>query len=401
MRKFSQINEAKTNRLEIQNDTVNYISTDDLDKYLNIAGKFIMPETKEIVNWLKVNNDSYLHTLDPDANEDNALAAFYNAGVPKDEKLKRLYALVGKVVKAERIIEIPVFQTKEQFESIINKKVSPDEVLLDLTTEKGRSDVYKKYQPLIHKIVNQFYGKSSLPREELYAVACEGLVEAMNAFGHPKVRDPKTGKWVEVEKDEKHASYSFTQFAAQRIRTTILAAVENSHLVRIAKSAQKKEREEKGHNTKSNTVSGNKTVGHDSEGNGKTLFDYIEDSENGGKSIDAEDLMKLWKKAYARLESKFPKEDMEFFYRVKRLNGYEDEKKNQKELAAEYGLKPSTANIRLQNIVKAALKDKVLKDIFTEILELTHECKQDKYREEDNLSEEKKLPAGLKIDVED
>ena len=115
-----------------------------------------MPETKEIVNWLKVNNDSYLHTLDPDANEDNALAAFYNAGVPKDEKLKRLYALVGKVVKADRIIEIPVFQTKEQFESIINKKVSPDEVLLDLTLKRAVLMFIKSINHLFTKLLINF-----------------------------------------------------------------------------------------------------------------------------------------------------------------------------------------------------------------------------------------------------
>ena len=35
---------------------------------------------------------------------------------------------------------------------------------------------------------------------------------------------------------------------------------------------------EKEYNTKNNTVSGNQTVGHDKDGNGKTIFDYIENS---------------------------------------------------------------------------------------------------------------------------
>ena len=108
MRKFTQIKEAKA-ALDIQPESLNYASAEDLEKYLTVAGKFIMPETKEIVNWLIINNDTYLHDLDPKMTADNALAAFYDAGVPKDEKLKELYKLIGLVVKAERLIEIPVF----------------------------------------------------------------------------------------------------------------------------------------------------------------------------------------------------------------------------------------------------------------------------------------------------
>lgn len=396
MKKFTDSTKSTKSKLEIQPDSINYISEEDLDKYLKIAGKFIMDETKEIVNWLKINNDSYLHDLDPDADADNALAAFYNAGVPKDEKLKHLYTLVGKVVKADRIIEIPVFQTKEQFNGIIDKKVSPDEVLLDLTSEKGRTKIVNQYQPLIHKIINQFMGKSSLPREELYSCALFGLVYAMNHFGKPKKRE--NGKWVDDEKSEKHAGTTFGQFAAYHIRQTILWNIEdNSRTVRTPKSAQKRERDEVGYNVKNNTVSGNKTVGHDSEGNGKTLFDYIENVENAGKSLNNEDLMKLWNAAYAKLDEKFGKEAMELFYRCYKINGYEDEKKNQKEIAAEYNLKPSTLNVRLHKIIDYIKKDKNMLSMFTQILELAHECMQDKYNEEDQLTEAKNVPSNINL----
>lgn len=396
MRKFTQISEAKA-ALDIQPDSINYISASDLESYLNIAGKFIMPETKEIINWLIVNNETYLHDLDPKMTADNALAAFYDAGIPKKEEYKELYKLVGKVVKAERLMEIPVFQTKEQFNGIITKKISADEVLLDLKTEKGRSAAYTKYMPLIYKIVNQFVGKSTLPQEELFSVACLGFVNAMNSFGHAKKRD-ENGKWVEVDKEERHTNYTFGQYAGNQIRNQILGAIEDSHLVRIPKSQQKKERDEKGHNSRNTSVSGDQTIGHDNEGNGKTLFDYIENSEDGGKNLDAEDLQKLWQAAYAKLEEKFGKEDMEMFYRNAKVNGYENETKNQKELAAEYGLKPTTFNVRVNKIVAFIRKDKTLLDMFTNILELMHECKQQKYKEDDQLAESHALPAGLNLD---
>ena len=108
------------------------------------------------------------------------------------------------------------------------------------------------------------------------------------------------------------------------MRNQILGAMEDSHLVRIPKSQQKKERDEKGYNTRNTSVSGDQTVGHDNEGNGKTLFDYIDNAEAGGKNLDAEDLQKLWQRAYAKLEEKFGKEDMEIFYRCFRLNGYKN-----------------------------------------------------------------------------
>ena len=52
MKKLSQIiNEAKK-KLDIQDDTINYISTEDLIKYVEIANKFLSVDTKNIINWL-------------------------------------------------------------------------------------------------------------------------------------------------------------------------------------------------------------------------------------------------------------------------------------------------------------------------------------------------------------
>lgn len=398
MKKFTETKKGKTG-LDIQPDTINYISADDLKTYLSIAGKFISDDAKEVINWLIVNNETYLHDLDPSMSADNALAAFYDKGIPTKDNLKELYKAVGKVSKAERLLEIPVFQTKEQFNDIITKKISPDEILLDLKSEKGRAAAYNKYLPLLYKIVNQFHGKSNLPYEELFSIATLGFVNAMNSFGHSKRRD-ENGKWVEVPKEERHTNYTFGQYVGNQIRNQILGGIEDSHLVRVPKSVQKKDRDENGYNAKNNTISGNQTVGHDNEGNGKTVFDYIENSEDAGKNIDNEDLQKLWQGAYAKLEEKFGKEDMEIFYRCFRVNGYEEEKKKQKDIAAEYGLKPTTLNVRLHKVIDFIKKDKTLLDMFTAILELAHECKQQQYKEEDQLQEAAQLPSNIRLDEE-
>lgn len=399
MKKFSDNPKSKT-LLEIQDDTINYISAEDIDKYLSIASKSLRPETKEICKWLKVNNKTYLHDLDPSMNADNALAAFYNAGIPKDEHLKELYNCIGKVVKAGRTIEIPVFQTKEQFEAIINKKVAPDEILLDLETEAGRNKVSKDFQPLVYKIVNQYMGKANLSYEELLSAGEEGLVFAMNRFGKPKKRD-EHGKWIDMndeEKTEKHTALTFAQFAAFYIKNYILIDIENSHIVRVPKSQQKKEREELKYNIKNREISGDKTVGTDSDGKSKTVFDYIEDvTHSGTLDLDNSDIDDYFKQAYAKLEQKFGKEDFTMLCRVFKINGYQDETKNQKQIAAEYGLKPTTFNVRLHKMLSYCMQDKQLKSIFDNIRDLMSECRQLKYEEEDELYEAHKLSSNLEI----
>ena len=69
--------------------------------------------------------------------------------------------------------------------------------------------------------------------------------------------------------------------------------VNDSHLVRIPTSQQKKERDEKGHNTKNLSVSGDKAVGHDDEG-GKTVFDFIGAANDTESGVNAADRKKLW-----------------------------------------------------------------------------------------------------------
>ena len=387
MKKFSQINESrKQEKLNIQEDTINYINVDDLNSYLEIAGKFISDDAKAIIQWLIVNNKTYLHDLDPDMEADNALASFYDKGVPKEDDLKELYSCIGKVKQADRLIEIPVFQTKEQFNNIINKKVSPDEILLDLTSEKGRKKIVERYTPLIHKIINQWIDKSNLGPDDLLSVAYEGITYAMNTFGKRKVRD-ENGKWVDAEKDEKVVSYSFKQYAAYCMDNAIREEIKHkSHIVRVPASQQTKERKEKGFNTKTYAVSGEKKVGHDSEGNGKTLFDYIDTGENGYKGIDSEDLEKLWKYVYTKLNENFKERDLEIFYSLFGLNGYKQIKG--KELAKKYNIVPSAITPIKIKIIKFIRSDKKLFDAFNEILSIVGEAKQDKYNEEDQYLEE-------------
>ena len=355
------INEAKQ-KLEVQDNSINFIDKSDLKKYLDVANKFLSAEAKEIVEWLIENNSTYIKKL---GGGSNALETFYNAGVPKDVSLKELYKNVGKVVKANRLIEIPVFQTEEQFYGIINKKISPDEIILDLTTERGRNAVAAKYDKLVWKIARSFNGKSNLTLDELYSAGMEGLTRAMNKYGK------KTEFTKGEEEDVK--SYTFLSFAAFAIRNQILHDIKHvSHIVKIPVSAQQREKIETGHNTKSNTISGDKTVKGGENGE-KTVFDFM--SNTGGDSsegnINREDTDKIWKDIFAELEKKFDERTMDIWYSFNELNGHK--KMKNKELGAKYNMTPSRVTYYLYVVNSYILKNPKLREMFMDLRELVAE----------------------------
>lgn len=357
------IKEAKANKLEVQDDSINYISSADLKKYLEVANNFLSKESKEVINWLIVNNASYISDLSTD-DEENALAGFYNAGVPKSDSLKELYKTLGIVIKSGRFLEIPVFQTKDQFEAIINKKESPDSIILDLTSEKGRNKIARQYKPLIIKMCNDWNGKSRLTYDDLMSAAYEGLTWAMNGFGK------KTNK-NKVDQETIATSMTFGQYAAYMIRSSILMSIENeSKTVREPKSAQQRERKEKGFNRKTNSVSGDKAVGNDEEG-GKTLFDYIGDTVEPSSELDREDMKKLQAELRKAIEKEFGKKVTEMFYELLGLDGGEEQKN--KDIAKKYGITPSNVTYYKKGIYHYIRKNPNLKKIAYEIVDLVRE----------------------------
>ncbi len=371
MKSLTQIYEAKSNiKFDVQKNSINYIGEADLKKYLEVANNFISPEAKDIINWLIVNNDTYIAELSNDLDE-NALAGFYKAGVPSKENLKELYKLLGTLIKTGRYMEIPVFQTKSEFESIINKKIAADAIILDLNSEKGRAAVAKKYEPLMHKLAKQWLGKINLGYSDLLGCCSEGLVYAMNTYG-------KKNKKSKAD-DEAVVSYTFGQYAAYCMRNQIIGnGVNDSHLVRIPASQQKKEREQKGHNTKSYAVSGDKAVGHDDEG-GKTVFDFIGSTSDTSKGLDNEDLEKIWNRIYKVLEEEFDSKILDIWYSFYGLHGHK--KMKNKEIAEKYGVVNSNITYYCFKINSFIKKNKKILSLFSDAYELMKECLNEADRE--------------------
>lgn len=378
MKKLSQI-VVESKELSLQDNTMNYASAAALKKYLTVTNKFISIEAKNVVNWLIANNSSYMK-------EFGSLQKFYAKGKPKDPSLQELYKWIGTLSKKKRLIEIPVFQTEDQFDAIVSGKEAPDEVLLDLTTNKGRNEVAKKYTPLVWKIARSFNGKSRLSLDELFAVGMEGLTRAMNCYGKSESETRANGKFknkdaeeiaaeLDADKEQARKKYTFLSFAAFNIRIFILEAIKHeSHIVRIPVSVQKAEKAATGRNTKSNSVSGEEVKGGGDEG--KTIFDKIDSKEDADSSLDRQDIEKLWKGIIKMLEKKFNEKQLDIFYSMNGLFGHE--KLKAKQIMAKYGLKNpseiSNSNFKVLQYIKNTPE---LKKAFAELYSLYKECLND------------------------
>lgn len=377
MKKFSQLSKGKT--LDVQDNCINQIGAEDLKKYVEMNKSFLSSDTQKIIRYMISHNTDYVKILGGE-NSTNCIKDFYSRPRPKEAELAEIYDAIKKVNDSHRLLEIPTLQTAEQFNDIINGKISPDMIILDLKTEAGRNAAVKQYEKLIEKIVHQWIGKVNMDEKEIRSAAYEGFTFAMNEYGK-KRKDKMTEDELEAVR-----SYTFGQFAAYMMRFAITGDANNtSRLVRIPISAISKERKEKGAIAKKNTISGDKKNGDDE--NSKSLFDYIgdNDADAGDRSLDQQDLDKLWAEVYAILEKEFDKKVIESWYSFLGLNGRE--KLKNKEIAERIGCQPSNVTYYI-NTVNNFIKNnpRVMKK-FAEIYELMKECLHEREHDDDLIEE--------------
>lgn len=400
MKKLSSfVNEAKA-VMDVQDDAMNFVPAAKLKQYLAIADKFISVEAKEVINWLIANNSTYVKEL-------GSLQDFYSKGKPKDLKLQELYKWIGKLNKANRLLEVPTFMSDDQLTGILKKEISPDEILLDLNSQKGRNEVAKKYTPLVWKIARGFNGKSGLSLDELFSAGMEGLVYAMDGYGKSAAETQKKRNKHRTEEEiadlmndeenkSKRKSYTFLQYAAYMIRIVILEEIKNkSRLVRVPVSVQNKERKETGRNTKNNTVSGEEPVGGD-EG-GKGIFGKIDSKEDADANLDQQDIQKLWKGIVKMLQDKFSEKQLDIFYSMNGLFGHE--KLKGKEIMKKYSMKnPSEISNNNWKVLNYIQTNKTLKKAFAELYSLYKECLNDEDRRNGDTQPYRMVSENKEID---
>lgn len=389
MKKFTQLLEAR--QLDVQDNGLNFIDADDLKKYVEIAKNFLSQDAMTIINYMIKNNSTYVETLGRDS-KDNCLVAFYSRPRPASGELKDLYNALSSLDKNNRLLEIPTLQTKEQFNAIISGKEAPDSIILDLKSEEGRNALAKKWEKLVHKIAQQWRGKVNMTYDEIVSAAWEGFTNAMNSYG-------KKSAYKDTDDEKAVKTYTFGQFAAYMIRFAIAGEVNNtSRLVRVPISAISKEKKEKGSIAKNNTISGDKKVGGDDDGN-KTLFDFVGGTDDGERTLDQQDLDKLWTDVYRILEKEFDKKVIEAWYSFMGLNGRE--KLKNKEIAAKIGCQPSLVSYYCNTVNNFIKNDTRVLNKMKEIYELMKECLHDREHDDDIIEEGLDVKEAMKKNISD
>lgn len=244
---------------------------------------------------------------------------------------------------------LPHFQSPNERADFIKGKLTVDDMVVDLSTQQGRNDAAKMYMPLIHKIVNQYVGKSKLSRQELISAALIGFTQAMNQWDQTK-------------------GSTFKSYAGYRVKQQILNDMDAlSHTMGKTNWYSR----EKYGTAMLDAVSIDGMIGMDDDGDFKQDRLSALGVDDKDISIDRDE-MKQMKQIQELIEKKFKQRDVDIFYRYFGLAGYKREKS--KDIAKSYGM--SEGNIRnavINKIISYLRNDRNAMEIISNLRDLYNE----------------------------
>ena len=261
--------------------------------------------------------------------------------------LEDIWNVISKM-KDNELRVLPQYQSAQERDAILNKKLRVSDLTIDLETEKGKREVVKMYTPLVHKIINQFVGKSKLNKAELMSAALMGFNDAMNNW------DPNADKAV-----------SFKTFASYCVRQQILNDINEYGHTLSGTSWYSAELAKKG-KVKLDAISIDAMVGDNDDSPTADRLPAL-----GAEDKDRDDT-EHWKKVYKAIEDKFKVRDVDIFYRYFGLNGRKKEKS--KDIAKSYGMSEGNIRNSVINKILAFLRtDKELLSILMDIQDIYNE----------------------------
>ena len=262
------------------------------------------------------------------------------------EDLEDMWTVLSKM-KEHELRVLPQYQSAQEREGIINKKLRVSDLTIDLESDKGKREVVKMYMPLIYKIVNSFVGKSKLNKAELMSAALFGFNDAINDW------DPSNDKQV-----------SFKTYASYRVRQQILNDINEYGHTFSGTSWYSAEKAKKGE-VKLDATSLDSFINDDGEFNNDHL------AALGQEDKDKNDTER-WKKVFKAIEDKFKVRDVDIFYRYFGLNGRKKEKS--KDIAKSYGMSEGNIRNAVINKILAFLRtDKELLNILMDLQDIYNE----------------------------
>ena len=340
---FAAINEAAK---RVSNEI---LTVDDINAYLQAVSKRIPKQVADII-YLTAKYSLVSQKMIDDfknANKGQLSKLAFNYGITVDET-EDLWKMLKDLKSNLRLL--PQYQSASERAAFMNGKIQMSDITIDLDTSTGRNACAKQYMPMIHKIVNEFVGKSRLDKPELMSAAMIGFTDAMN-------------DWRKDGKEEN--SVPFKTYAAYRVRQQILNDINTlSYTVKTNWYGVKK--------MGAGMLSAVSLDGFkDDEGEFKQdhLAIMGQEDPNYNLSKSEED---NWAELYKIIENTFKQRDIDVFYRYFGLKGHNKEKG--KDIARSLGISPA--------LVAGIVKDGILKKLKTipKAMEILQDL-QDSYNE--------------------
>lgn len=357
----SGVNEAKNGNIKLQPGAMNTLEPAELQQYFSVAGKYLSDDGVFVIEWL-INNPE----LEPlsDFEGPNKLYSFYQAGQTKVVPLAKLYKALDNLAVSYSVKEVPVFQTRQEFDSIMTKKKPVDFVVYDFESELGRNHLVTKYLPLMHSIANSYVGKTSLSKDDLFGFAQEGFTWALNRYGKPN----KT-----MADDEKIAATSFVGYASWMIRNAIRDGMkrEGDMIRKTYGEVQKERATNDGKYVKQHTIDGDATLSK-SEDAVDSLFTRMADpSVQADSTLSAREMKSIFSEMYKAIENKFGEQELDRFQRFYGLNG--KKQAQLRDFAREDGKENVAATslytMRIKKILNYLSTDSKMKDLLSDFLD--------------------------------
>lgn len=311
-----------------------------------------------------------------------------------EAEAKDLQSLLKKMKLEKKLL--PMYMTEEDREDLMKGTKTTDDIMLDLQSERGRTEVVKQYTPLMNKIANQYVGRSALGKEELLSAAMMGLVSAMNDYQSPSDVIDSEENVDNREEAKKNKHLSFLTYASYRIQQSILHDINwYSRTVRIPTKTQQRHKDD-------GTLGGgmvniDKLIGNDPDS--ESIADRIKELSVDAADYELDDIeanisKASMKRIYDMIEKRFSMQKAAVFYKSFGLNGYEMEKHNA--IAKEFGL--STANVSMINkrIAKFLKEEPSAQPLLNALL---MHCQESIFIDNMNKSREEIIEALLQDDM--
>ena len=325
MNNFTQI------LLEVKNTFEDNISLNDLNAFIKETDKFLPVLVKNALYFIKkyeiLDGKIINNILNSPKGSLKSISKKINMPIDTLEEFWKILKDLKNNIKL-----LPHFLTSQERYAFMNGKIKIDDLTIDLNTAQGRNDVVNMYMPIVHKIINQYVGKSRLSRNDLMSTALEAFANAINDWDRSKGQLFKTYLSYRVQQQilndiDKHGhSLSGTNwYATKKYGNEVLDAISIDGMSRDENGEFKQDRL---------AVLG------------------MDDEKDISKNEE-----KQWKQVFSILERKFKQRDLDIFYRYFGLNGYKREKS--KDIAKSYGM--SEGNIRnsvINKIIAFLKKDK-------------------------------------------